>query len=231
MSIVIYCADFVDKSHPYFDKYGIREAKEKKKAGLMSFDECTKDTSTLDDPIVLGIYTNPKEYIEQSLSSFKEVEKFNNKNVKHKSVSRKNQEITLKMYHGRLKSSQELLEEYSSTQENEKLQKVYQSSLKRTDKGIVYVNMEKKCLNRLSDKTAFLSNGLLSIAYGHPDWEEFVVQKRIKRYDDRRENEKKIFAIDEKQIVSKMDFLEDIKNERNVIIRNRHLEIFNVFLG
>ena len=87
----------------------------------MSFDECTKKNSTLDDPIVLGIYTNPKEYCEQSLSSFRKTESFSNKNMKHKSVSRKNQQLTLKMYNGRLKSAQELIEEHNSTENAEEL--------------------------------------------------------------------------------------------------------------
>ena len=228
--ICMFCKDLLDKSHPYFDQLGIRNIAEKKKPGLMSFDEID-DKSSLDDPLYYAIYTNPKEYCEQAKSSFEN--RTVGRSMKHKSISRHNKEMSISMYHRRLRSHQEINDMKQRKEKDEVLsKKLSQNNLKRTKDGIRFNEMQKVCLNRLSDKSPILSNGLMSVSYGHPDWQKFVVEKRIEEYDDRNETEKMYYSLDHKKIVQSTDLIEDVKNEQNVIIRNRHLEllqtIFNI---
>jgi len=206
----------------------MRNQKEKKRYGLMSFDEIDGNSSAdAGNEPVLSFLTGPKENCEMSRESFK---------LRHKGVSHKEKSMRIAMYKNRLKSLVEVhddetmvsnmiltgdLQGYEGYSD---IKKVLTTGLYRNNKGINFRMNEKVSMGRVNQKVAYCTDGLNSNVFGHPDYQKYIVESRATSLEVHAE-------ADEMLKNPLRTTKEEVQRENDLKRVNRQFEVITAFTG
>ena len=148
----------LDLSDPYFEKYGVRNAAQRKQMGLFAFENI--------DGINVTIGVNPKEYIEV----YQDMEI----NKKHKGLKRSTVGMDFDMYADRVR----FMNENKRRADAFIAKKFTQKRLQAIYGQMQQVTLEKVSFGKLNDKCYYFTDGLLSLPHGHPALQPIYDRRR-----------------------------------------------------
>ena len=138
--------DRLDTSHEFFDQFLCRNESSKKQVGLY-------EVENIDNPILVTIAVNPKEYIE--------IFKNTAINKKHKGIKKSTPGMNFESFASRIMD----VREWCYSQKRAKTIKQTRFQLKTTDMRLI--ESYKTQFAGLNDKRYYLSDGVTSLPYGH----------------------------------------------------------------
>ena len=146
----------LDASHEFFDQFLCRNESSKKQVGLY-------EVENIDNPNLVTIVVNPKEYIEI----------FKNKaiNKKHKGVKKSTPGMNFESFASRIMD----VREFTYSEKPSKKIKQMRFQLKTT--GMKLIETYKMQFAGLNDKRYYLPDGVTSLPYGHFLLAEFDEKK------------------------------------------------------
>ena len=144
--LILKLADRLDTSHEFFERFFCRNLANKKKVGLY-------EVESVDNPNVVTIAVNPKEYLEV----------FRNKelNKKHKGIKKSTPGMNFESFSTRIMDTRE----YNFAQK--KSQSLKQSRFKLSKTTIHFKEELKVQFAGLNDKRYYLPDGVTSLPYRH----------------------------------------------------------------
>ena len=151
--------DRLDTSHEFFERFSCRDPTTKKVVGLY-------EVESIDNPNVVTIAVNPKEYLEV----------FRNKelNKKHKGIKKTTLGMNFESFSNRIMDTREY------TQAQKKAKKLLQSKFKLSKTTMQFKEELKVQFASLNDKRYYLTDGVTSLPYGHFLLSELDKKKNIK---------------------------------------------------
>ena len=144
--LILKLRDRLDTSHKYFERFSCRDPTTKKVVGLY-------EVESIDNPNVVTIAVNPKEYLEV----------FRNKelNKKHKGIKKTTLGMNFESFSNRIMDTREY------TQAQKKAKKLLQSKFKLSKTTMQFKEELKVQFASLNDKRYYLTDGVTSLPYGH----------------------------------------------------------------
>ena len=158
--LILKLCDRLDTSHEFFDQFSCRNLSTKKKVGLYEV-EC------IDNPNVVTIAVNPKEYIK--------IFKSKDLNKKHKGIKKTTPGMNFESFASRIMDCKE----YTNVQKKAKSLKQTRFKLSKTTMKIK--EEVKTQFASLNDKRYYLPDGVTSLPYGH-----FLLAEIDKKKDNKK---------------------------------------------
>ena len=137
-----------DTSHKFWEKFSARDESLKKKLGYYSIENS-------DDPFLVTIAVNPKEYLEKFESE--------NINKKPKGLRKGAKGIESENYSKRINSIKQNETFSRLSQEKQKLNR-----FTITSNEMVVEEIEKSKFAQINDKRHYFSDGIVSLPFSHP---------------------------------------------------------------
>ena len=144
--LILKLADRLDTSHEFFERFSCRNLASKKVVGLY-------EVESIDNPNVVTIAVNPKEYLEVLRN--KEL------NKKHKGIKKPTPGMNFESFSSKIIDTRE----YTFAQK--KSQSLKQSTFKLSKTTIHFKEELKVQFAGLNDKRYYLPDGVTSLPYGH----------------------------------------------------------------
>ena len=192
--LILKLSDRLDTSHEFFDRFSCRNLSTKKKVGLY-------EVESIDNPTVVTIALNPKEYIE--------IFKSKDLNKKHKGIKKTTPGMDFESFVSRIMDTKE----YTYVQKKAKSLKQTRFKLSKT--SMKFKKELKTQFAGLNDKRYYLPDGVTSLPYGH-----FLLAEI-----DKKKNNKKIQNI----LFKIKDDL--IREESNVIKKCERIRVLRSILN
>ena len=155
----------LDTSHNFWERYGDRNEKLEKKLGYFSI-------KNIDDPCVVTVAVNPKEYFEEFESQ--------SVNKKCKGLRKGVSGMELEYYAKRINSIWEI-ETFGQLPKG----KHKQNRFTIKNNSMVLDEIEKSKFVQINDKRYYFSDGIVSLSFSHPFLKEIVDFKREKKTKNR----------------------------------------------
>ena len=157
--LILKLRDRLDTSHEFFERFSCRDPTTKKVVGLY-------EVESIDNPNVVTIAVNPKEYLEV----------FRNKelNKKHKGIKKTTLGMNFESFSNRIMDTREY------TQAQKKAKTLLQSKFKLSKTTMQFKEELKVQFASLNDKRYYLTDGVTSLPYGHFLLSELDKKKNIK---------------------------------------------------
>ena len=144
--LILKLADRLDTSHEFFERFSCRDLSTKKKVGLY-------EVESIDNPNVVTIAVNPKEYLEIFRSK--------DLNKKHKGIKKSTPGMNFESFSTRIMDTKE----YTFAQK--KSHSLKQSRFKLSKTKMHFKEELKVQFAGLNDKRYYLPDGVTSLPYGH----------------------------------------------------------------
>ena len=144
--LILKLADRLDTSHEFFERFSCRDLSTKKKVGLY-------EVESIDNPNVVTIAVNPKEYLEIFRSK--------DLNKKHKGIKKSTPDMNFESFSTRIMDTRE----YTFAQK--KSHSLKQSRFKLPKTKMHFKEKLKVQFAGLNDKRYYLADGVTSLPYDH----------------------------------------------------------------
>ena len=144
--LILKLRDRLDTSHEFFERFSCRDITTKKVVGLY-------EVESIDNPNVVTIAVNPKEYIE--------VFRDKGLNKKHKGIKKNTPGMNFESFSTRIMDTRE----FSLAQKKSK--KLIQNRFKLSKTTMHFKEELKVQFAALNDKRYYLPDGVTSLPYGH----------------------------------------------------------------
>ena len=157
--LILKLRDRLDTSHEFFERFSCRDPTTKKVVGL-------NEIESIDNPNVVTIAVNPKEYLEV----------FRNKgiNKKHKGIKKTTPGMNFESFSTRIMDTREY------THAQKKAKSLLQSKFKLSKTTMKFKEELKVQFASLNDKRYYLTDEVTSLPYGHFLLTELDKKKNIK---------------------------------------------------
>ena len=147
--------DRLDLSAEFYEQFKCCNTSVKKQVGLFEIEN-------IDQPNVITIALNPKEYYERFAN--------HTYNKKHKALKKSTPDMDFDPYSSRLSDLTEYYGEF--IQKPNPVQKIVQKRFQVINESMQMKSVSKVPFGQLNDKRFYFSNGVLSLPFGHPYLEQ-----------------------------------------------------------
>ena len=161
----------LDLSDDFWDQFGVQNEKLKKQVGLFEIENINKVN-------IIMTALNPKECYEK----FED----HSDNKKHKGLKKSTAGMDFDSYSERLSDLNKFSKEYI-----EKPKKNQQKRFQIINDSMQMKEVSKKQFGKLNSKRFYISNGIISLPYGHPSLENMRKEKQKNRLIHKKIQEKK----------------------------------------
>ena len=183
----------LDLSAEFYEQFKCCKTSLKKQVGLFEIEN-------IDQPNVITIALNPKEYYER----------FANHTKKHKGLKKSTPDMDFDSYLSRLSDLTEYYGEF--IQKPNPVQKIVQKRFQVINESMQMKSVSKVQFGQLNDKRFYFSNGILSLPFGHPYLEQ--LRKEMNKYRNIHtviQSKKYEFLKEETKVIEKIPRLNILK--------------------